>query len=816
LTHVTTGRRPPWPRELAIVALLLVAYDWVAGLVDVQADRAVARAERLLSLEQSMHIAVELPLDRVLSGHVRLGQLAALYYDFGHVLCTLSVLAVVYVSRADSYRRARWALVSVNLAAFVVFVVAPVAPPRLLPAGGYVDVVARSRTWGAWEASSTLAARANEYASMPSLHVAWAVWVLLVSWAVSRRRTLRALAAGHVVVTVAVVLFTGNHYVLDVVAGALLGCAGWALVPAAAAVRVPTGGVLVVSASMGAGHDGVAYELARRWREQGTPVTVVDYLRVLPWGLGRFIRRAYAAQLHYAPSTYEWLYGVLERRPLLDRVAGVIAGTGRRRLLRIVRDGGCRLVVATYPLAGRAAGQLRREGRLRVPVATFLTDIDVHATWLDRGTDLYLAVYDVSARAAAQRTGRPAIATGPVLSPQHDSLVTLAERRTARASLQLPEDAGPVVLMVTGSWGVGGVQSAALALRDGGAVPVVLCGRNHALRSALEHSGIRSVGWTTDVRPLYAAADVVVHNAGGLSCLEAFAAGVPVIGHACLPGHGQRNARAMADADLASLADNEPDLVRLVHEVGGTALGSAMAARARALFRADATEALSAVTPAALRLPRRRRPLVRAAAMLAAVPLAFTVTSFGVSEATEKGFGVARAPHSASGQVYLAVQLGGAALADPATLELLDTAEASAVVPEGVAMADPVGVRALAQGGVSVLGAFPRLPRRPGPARRACAQAHDELVRAADERVPSLIALHGLGAWSLSSAFRAHLPVGVAKPLRSPYGLVLQRGEQVVVDVPDGELAATLAAVSSAAASAHLHVRPLGALWKQR
>jgi hypothetical protein len=56
----------------------------------------------------------------------------------------------------------------------------------------------------------------------------------------------------------------------------------------------------------------------------------------------------------------------------------------------------------------------------------------------------------------------------------------------------------------------------------------------------------------------------------------------------------------------------------------------------------------------------------------------------------------------------------------------------------------------------------------------------------------------------------------VAKPLRSPYGLVLQRGEQVVVDVPDGELAATLAAVSSAAASAHLHVRPLGALWKQR
>jgi len=807
-------RRPPWLRELAIVVLLLTVYDWVAGLVDVQTDRAVARGDGLLALERSLHLAVESRLDLTLAAHARLGQVAALYYDFGHVLGTFGVLAAVYVFRPGNYRRARQALVALNLAAFLVFVAAPVAPPRLLPGGGFVDVVAGSGTWGAWHASSTFAP-ANEYASMPSLHVAWAVWVLLVAFALTRRRLPRAMAVGHVGVTVAVVLFTGNHYVLDVIAGALLACAGWVLIHrAASAAPVRAGGVLVVSASMGAGHDGVAYELARRWGEQGTPVTVVDYLRVLPLGLGPLIRRVYAAQLHYAPSTYEWLYGVLERRPFLDRIAGLIAGTGRRKLLRLVREGRYRLVVATYPLAGRAVGQLRREGRLRVPVATFLTDIDVHATWLDPGTDLYLAVYEGSARTAEQRTGRPAMATGPVLSPKHDSLVTLAERQTARASLQLPDAPGPVVLMVTGSWGVGAVQSAALALSDSGAIPVVMCGRNDALRLALEARGIRALGWTTDIRPLYAAADVVVHNAGGLSCLEAFSAGVPVIGHACLPGHGQRNAQAMADADVAGLADDEVDLVRLVHEVGGTAVGTAMATRARAIFRADATEALGEVTPAAMVPAWARRSLVRGAAMLAAVPLAFPVINFGVSEATEQGFGVARAPHSASRDVYLAVQLDGAAVADPNTARLLVAAWASAVVPEGVATANPDGVHALAQQGVSLLGAFPRLPRTPGPARKACAQARDGVVRAADKSVPSLVALHGLGAWSLSSAFRAHLRVGVAKPVRSPDGLVLHQSEQVVVDVPDGELALTLAAVNSAAASAHLHVRPLAALWK--
>jgi processive 1,2-diacylglycerol beta-glucosyltransferase len=816
ISHVTR-RRPGLSRELAIVALLLVAYDWVAGQVDVQISSAVARAESLLSLERSLHIAFELRLDQSLTGHVLLGQLTAIYYDFGHIMVTLAVLTVLYVFRPGNYLHARRALVTMNLLALVVYVIAPLAPPRLLPGGGFVDVVARSGTWGAWEGSSTLAPRANQYGSMPSLHVAWAVWVLLVVCALTRRRWLRALAVGHVLVTVAVVLFTGNHYVLDVVAGALVALAAWVLIPRGdPPAPVRPGGVLVVSASMGAGHDGVAYELARRWSEQGTPVTVVDYLRVLPLGMGRVIRRVYAAQLQYAPSTYEWLYGVLDRRPRLDRIAGMIAGTGRRRLLRLAKDGRYRLVVTTYPLAGRAAGQLRREGRLRVPVATFLTDIDVHATWLDRGTDLYVAVYEGSALAAAARTGRPAVATGPVLSPQHDSLVTLTERETARESLQLQGATGPVVLMVTGSWGVGAVQSAARALSDSGAVPVVLCGRNHALRVTLEENGIRALGWTTDVRPLYAAADIVVHNAGGLSCLEAFAAGVPVIGHACLPGHGQRNARAMADADVAGLADDEADLVRLVHEIGGTAAGIAMAGRARGLFQADATDALRDVTPAAGLPARSRRPLVRGAAMLSVVPLVFALTSFGVSEATEKGFGVARPPHSASGEVYLAVLLDQTSVADPSTAGMLVAAGASAVVPAEVALADPDSVHALALHGVSVLGAFPHLPRTPGPARRACTDARDQVVRAANHSVPSLVSLHGLGAWSLSSAYRAHLPVGVAKPLRSLHDLDLSPGEQVAVDVPDGQLAATLAALNTAAASAHLHVRPLVVLWKQQ
>lgn len=815
--------RPRLIGEVALVTVLLVAYDRVADLAAVRSGIAQRTARLLLRFEDQLHVAVERPLNHLVALHQRLGQANALYYDFAHVPVALAVLVGVLLLAPAGYCRARRALVAINLAALLVFLVLPVAPPRLLP--GYVDVVARSGTWGAWEASSTLTAHANEYASLPSLHVAWAAWVLLTVRAATVRRRLRLLAAAHLVVTVVVVLVTGNHYVLDVVAGGALTALSWLAVSwlavrAPPTVPVPPGGVLVVSASMGAGHDGVAYELARRWRAQGTPVTVVDFLRVLPCGVGRLIRRAYALQLRHAPGSYEWLpgsyewlYGAIERRPLLDRVTGVIAGWARRRLRRQAVRGQYRMVVSTYPLAGRAIGQLRREGRLAIPVVTFLTDVDVHATWLDGGTDLYLAVYDGSAQAAAWRTGRPALATGPVLPPEHDRPVEPAERAAARLALGVPDAAGPVVVVASGSWGVGSVRRTALALRDGGALPVVLCGRNAALREALDLPGIRALGWTRDVRAVYAAADLVVHNAGGLSSLEAFAAGIPVVGHACLPGHGRRNAQAMADAGMAALALDGPDLARLVGELAGTASGSAMAERAQTLFAADPIEVLRDVAKVPLPAPPRRAPR-RVAVVLAGLSLALPLTSFGISEAAVRGLAVARAPHDAQQQLFVAARLDEAALADQSTAALLVHRHVSAGLGPELADSHPADVRTLVEAGVEVLAAFPPgLPRRPQAALTAVLQARARVSGATGRPTPGAVALNGLGAWSLTTAYRAHLPLAVATPVRSSVCGLLHDREQVVVDVPGEQLPQTLDALVRQAEQRRLAVQPLSRLW---
>lgn len=220
--------RPLLLGEVALVACLFFGYDRVAASANVDPATAIRHGRQLLAVEQFFHLAIEQPLNHLIAGWRFVGQLLSVYYDFAHGIVTFAVLGLVYVFASESYRRARTSLFVLNGVGLVVFWLLPVAPPRLLPGGGFVDVVAGSGTWGAWESGgSTLTEHANHFASLPSLHVAYAVWVLRTVLVASAAPLWRTLAAVHAGVTVAIVVVTGNHYLLDVLAGAAVAEASW-------------------------------------------------------------------------------------------------------------------------------------------------------------------------------------------------------------------------------------------------------------------------------------------------------------------------------------------------------------------------------------------------------------------------------------------------------------------------------------------------------------------------------------------------------------------------------------------------------------
>jgi hypothetical protein len=218
-------RLPPWWVEVLVGVVGYVAYQLVQVLVTGSARSAIDRAQNLWAWERSVHLDPELTLNQLLSGHHPLVVVAGLYYSMLHFLVTPTVLVWLRIRRRHVYASLRNTLVGSSLIALLVFWWLPLAPPRLsIP--GVVDTLKVDHILSAgtpsWPGSM-----ANQYAAMPSLHVAWSVWVALALAVAIGPRPGRYLVWAYPLSTTVVVIATANHFLADTVAGAALVAAVW-------------------------------------------------------------------------------------------------------------------------------------------------------------------------------------------------------------------------------------------------------------------------------------------------------------------------------------------------------------------------------------------------------------------------------------------------------------------------------------------------------------------------------------------------------------------------------------------------------------
>ncbi|HEY2427838.1 MAG TPA: glycosyltransferase, partial [Acidimicrobiales bacterium] len=470
--------------------------------------------------------------------------------------------------------------------------------------------------------------------------------------------------------------------------------------------------VLIISASMGAGHDGAARELQRRLRRDGHAAEVQDYLTAFPVGIGRAVRLSYQWELRLAPWTYEATYRLWYLLPVMAApLVSLLALLTNWKIRRWVEASGADVVVSTYPLASLTLGRMRRRGRLPVPVSTYITDFAVHPLWAAPGVDLHMAVHPRSAATAHEQTGAPASAPGPLVSDQFTA--ALPDRSQARAALGIAPDQR-VVLLVAGSWGVGAVRRTFHdVLATGTWLPLAVCGRNDRLRRRLSARGAGWVyGWTDQMPTLMAAADVLVENAGGLTCMEAFAAGLPVVSYRPIAGHGKGNAKDMEAAGVAALA-HPSDLLEVLDATLGPE-GAERRAAGRRMFAGDAAADIvelgaqpapvPAARPASVEHPHpvraRLRPAMVAATAVLSLALGIGMTSVGSGIAAATGLAAHPPKHSTS--VYLAVRLGPAAITDPRVPAALAADHVTAIVSGQLAAAYPGFVAELASDGCDV------------------------------------------------------------------------------------------------------------------
>jgi hypothetical protein len=219
LRRYFSQRRSPLWLELLVIVWLCWLYDAINNLSPFRRVAAFDHARDFLHFEQVLHMDPEAQLDHWVSSNHVLSWIAGNYYDNVHFVITLGLIGVLWWRYPERYRPLRNGLVLTNLVAMVVFWTVPTAPPRLVDPSKFTDVVGVSHAFGSWH-TGTLATAANQVAAMPSMHIGWAMWSALAVWRISPNRWWRYLVWAYPVLTTVVVMATGNHYLVDALAGA--------------------------------------------------------------------------------------------------------------------------------------------------------------------------------------------------------------------------------------------------------------------------------------------------------------------------------------------------------------------------------------------------------------------------------------------------------------------------------------------------------------------------------------------------------------------------------------------------------------------
>jgi len=303
-----------------------------------------------------------------------------------------------------------------------------------------------------------------------------------------------------------------------------------------------TRSALLLSGSIGMGHDALAAACIGSLESQGWSTSTLDSMKMLGRGSGSAGEAVFRTMLAVPGMLDAFHYSALRTGSRLARVADTLA---KRKLVgplsQHLDQHPVGLLVSVFA-TGAAVGS---EVAPRYPAMrhiVFCTDVTPHRLWVHSNVDMYLVTSEVAEMAVLrfQPEARVQVVPPPVRSEFYHAL----GQAQARASLAVPPGERCVLLM-SGAWGLGPVAEAAESLALAGVHVLAVAGRNKRLARKLSavaerQPRVRAFGFTRRIPDLMSAADLVITSSGD-TCTEARTIGRPLLLLDVVQGHGRDN-----------------------------------------------------------------------------------------------------------------------------------------------------------------------------------------------------------------------------------------------------------------------------------
>ena len=203
--------------EVLLIGVAYVAYQLVRGVVEGgRVEAAFANANALIRFERSVGIFWEVQLQGLILSNAFLIDFFNWIYIWGH-LPVIGVLAIwIYLFRRGVFARYRNAFLISGAIGLVFFMTLPMAPPRFLPQFGFIATITlHDEVYHALQHPAFV----NQYAAMPSLHLGWNLLMGFAIFETTKVWWAKAFGLLLPIPMLIAIILTGNHFVLDAVAG---------------------------------------------------------------------------------------------------------------------------------------------------------------------------------------------------------------------------------------------------------------------------------------------------------------------------------------------------------------------------------------------------------------------------------------------------------------------------------------------------------------------------------------------------------------------------------------------------------------------
>ncbi len=331
---------------------------------------------------------------------------------------------------------------------------------------------------------------------------------------------------------------------------------------------------LILSGSVGKGHDTVAEACAEALQTIGVETDTVDCMHMLGPISGRISDGVFRS-LIAVPGLYDAFHFTQLRggTGLVDAMDRAASAKLAEPLRRLVEDRSAELIISVFATGAGAVDRLKRFGMPRLRSIVYCTDAVPHRLWVHPNTDLFLVTDQVSA--AFVRSHRPDAQIRVIPAAARPEFDSVPSRADARDGLGVPAGATCALLMA-GSWGLARLDRIADALAADGFVVLAVAGTNQRLAKRLRalaasRRGLVAFGFTPRIPELMSAADVVITTPGD-TCTEARLLGRPLLLLDTIPGHGRENLQLELTRGRVAATVSRPSTVvaaarRLLQEV---------------------------------------------------------------------------------------------------------------------------------------------------------------------------------------------------------------------------------------------------------